>query len=110
MSGTRMLAFVTRTLDAQEQAIRFMGFPSNISLDVEFIDAFLISAEMVAILSRIACRHILYWRLCAMGCAQLRAEGRVLRRTIIVLQHLQSTRDVTADREFAGIRHNSDLF
>src|SRR6476619_7886216 len=87
-----------------------MGFPTNVSLDVEFIDAFLISAETVAILPWIACGHILYWCLRAMGRTQLRAEGRVLRRTIIVLQHLQSARDVTADRKLAGIRHNSHLF
>src|SRR5215813_10795626 len=87
-----------------------MGFPTNVSLDVEFIDAFLISAETVAIFSWIACGYVLYGCLRAMGRAQLRAEGGVLRRTIIVLQHLQSARDVTANRELAGIRHNSDLF
>src|SRR5437870_9384417 len=87
-----------------------MGFPTNVSLDVEFVDAFLISAETVAILPRIACGYVLYGCLRATGRAQLRAEGRVLRRTIIVLQHLQSARDVTTDWELAGIRHNSDLF
>src|ERR1043166_9665763 len=106
MIGSRILVFVPRTLDTQEQAIRFMGFPTNVSLDIEFIDTFLISAETVAILPRIACGHIRYWCLRTMGRAQLRAEGRVLRRPIIVLQHLQSARDVTADRELAGIRHN----
>src|SRR5262245_32790897 len=86
-----------------------MGFPTNVSLDVEFINAFLISAETIAILPRIACGHILYWCLRAMRRAQLRAQGRVLCRTIIVLQHLYSARDFAAHRELAGISHNSDL-
>ena len=52
MIGNRVLPLVTRTLDAQEQAIGFIGFPTNLSVHVQFIDAFLISAKPVAIRQR----------------------------------------------------------
>src|SRR5262249_35986974 len=87
-----------------------MRFAANLGLHVEFVDAFFISPKTIAVLSSIACRHILHWYLCPLWGTQLGTEGRRFRRTIIILQHLQRPCDLTADGELTGISHDSHLF
>src|SRR5262249_57742832 len=110
MIGGRVLRFITRILDAQEQAIGLLSCATNLGLEVEFVNALFISPKMVTVLPSITRRHILYGHFSPLGRTQFGAEGGGLGRTIVILQHLHRPGDLTPDGKFAGISHNAYLF